>query len=294
MVNPIPNQLPSKEDAITSPTDPIPAKTIATQPRAYGAVNLSVQGGERGTRLKDLGQSGSLKALFPRAHGADFQAVLINTAGGITGGDSFCITAHAEADTQLTLTTQAAERAYRAQPDQVGEVQNRLLIDKGARLNWLPQETILFQGCALSRTLHIDMQEGASLLMVEPLVFGRLAMGETLTDASFNDRIEIRRQGRIAYLDAITLQGDIAAQLARPHVAAGAGAMASLVYIAPDADAQLAPLRALLPETAGVSLIGDDLLLLRMLAADSYLLRQTLIPILNRLTHDTLPRCWMI
>jgi len=243
--------------------------------------------------LKDLRQSGSLKALFPRTSGPDFQAVLVNTAGGITGGDTVEINACATADSHLTLTTQAAERAYRAQPGQTGHLQTRLEVAAGARVNWLPQETILFQGCALRRTLRVDMQADATFLMVEPLVFGRAAMGETLTDASFTDRIEIHREGQLSYLDRVTLQGDIAAQMARPNIANGAGAMASLVYVAADAGAHLAPLRAMLPDTAGASLIGDDLLVLRLLAPDSYLVRQTLIPILNRLTDNNLPRCWM-
>lgn len=243
--------------------------------------------------MKDLRQSGSLKALFPHATGPDFQAVLVNTAGGITGGDTVKINARADAGSHLTLTTQAAERAYRAQPGQTGHLQTRLEVEAGARVNWLPQETILFQGCALRRSLHVEMQADATFLMVEPLVFGRAAMGETLTDASFSDRIEIHREGQLSYFDRVTLQGNIASQMARPNTGNGAGAMASLIYAAADAGAQLAPLRAMLPDTAGASLIGEDLLVLRLLAPDSYLVRQSLIPILNRLTDNNLPRCWM-
>lgn len=293
IVRTTPNQKSHKEAAIAVLVTTIPGQAALRQPRAHGVVNLSVRASERGNTLRDLRQSGSLKALFPRANGPDFQTVLINTAGGITGGDTFSVEARAEVDTRLTLTTQAAERAYRAQPGQIGNLQNRIVIEAGARVNWLPQETILFQGCALARSLRVDMQAGASFLMVEPLIFGRAAMGEILTEASFTDRIEIRRQGQIAYLDALTLQGNIAAQLARPHTAASAGAMVSLVYVAADAGAQVGSLRALLPETAGVSLIRDDLLVLRLLAPDSYLMRQALIPVLNRLTDDNLPRCWM-
>jgi urease accessory protein len=77
-------------------------------------------------------------------------------------------------------------------------------------------------------------------------------------------------------------------------VAAGARALVSVIYVAPDAGGQLAPLRAMLPAQAGASVIGEDLLLLRILAADAHELRLSLIPILNRLTQGTLPRCWMI
>lgn len=283
-----------KEAAITVPGAISSGQTVQNQPRAQGAVNLSVCASDRGTRLKDLRQSGALKLLFPRTGTPDLQSVLINTAGGITGGDSFHIQADAEAETQLTLTTQTAERAYRAQPDQTGHLQTQLSIGQGARLDWLPQETILFQGCALQRSLHIDMAADATLLMAEPLVFGRQAMGEVLSEASFADRIEIRRNGTLTYLDALRFQGNVAAHLARPNIAAGAGAMATVVYVADDAAAYLAPIRALTADTGGASLVHDDLLVLRLLAADSYLLRKTLIPILTLLRNAALPRCWMI
>jgi len=271
-----------------------PAKSTSATPRAHGAVRFTVKTRENGTALKTLRQSGSFRALFPQAFGPDFQTVLINTAGGVTGGDTFNTKATAQSGSKLTITTQAAERAYRAIPGETGRICNHVVIEPGARVNWLPQETILFQGSAIQRSLKVEMTDDASLLMVEPLVFGRKMMGEVLTDASFTDRIEILRQDKIAYLDTIRLRGNIAEQMARPHVAAGASAMASLVYIAKDADARFAAVRSMVGDTGGASMIGDDILNLRLLASDSYLLRKTLIPILNLLTTTTLPRCWMI
>lgn len=266
----------------------------AVQPRARGEVRLSVKRRDGTSVLDDLRQSGSLKSLFPRVHSAAAQAVLVNTAGGITGGDRFAVSARAGAGTDLTVTTQAAERAYRAQPGEIGRLNNRLSVASGARFNWLPQETILFQGCALERTLRVDLAADAQLLLGEPLVFGRAAMGERLTGAHFRDRIEIWRGDDCLFVDAMTLTGDIDAHLARPTIANGAGAMALLVYVAPDAEAQLPKLRAMLPQTAGASLIRGDLLCIRALAPDSYDLRLSLIPILNHLTGDALPKPWMI
>lgn len=220
--------------------------------------------------------------------------VSLNTAGGVTGGDKFSLSAQAGPGTTLTITTQACERAYKAQRGEVGEVRNRLAIAPGARLNWLPQETILFNECALNRCLSVEMTPDSTLLMVEPLVFGRAAMGESLRDAHVRDRIDIGRDGTPLYLDTMALDGDIAAHLARPFVANGAGAMASVIYIAADAMAHLTAVRAELPETAGASLIGDDVLVLRLLARDSFDLRTTLLPVLKRLNLGTIPRCWMI
>ncbi|WP_229666074.1 urease accessory protein UreD [Actibacterium pelagium] len=246
------------------------------------------------TRLDDLRQAGSMKVVFPRASKGSMTAVLVNTAGGVTGGDQFAFEARAGQGTHLTLTTQAAERTYRAQPGEMGQITNRLTLDPGAQVNWLPQETILFQGSSVRRRLNVDMAADARLCLAEPLVFGRAAMGEVLTNATFQDRIEIRREGKPLYLDALSLTGDVAAHLARPNIANGAGAMVTVVYAAPDAVARLDAVRAHLPDTAGASLIQDGLLALRILAADSHDLRTSLVPILTFLSDNTLPRPWMI
>ena len=244
-------------------------------------------------RLKDLHQAGAMKLLFPQGRPHP-EAVMVNTAGGITGGDRFSVWAAALAGGRLTVTTQAAERAYRAQPGETGRMETRLELASGAQLNWLPQETILFEGCCFARSLHVEMAADARFLMVEPVVFGRMAMQEELRDATFRDRVEIHRDGQLIYYDGVDLTGDVAATLDRPAVAAGARAMAALVLAAPDADAWLKPLREMLPATGGVSLVSDGLLVLRLLAEDSFTLRRSLVPILDRLTENGLPRCWRL
>jgi len=263
------------------------------QPRAIGAAMVSAKASRGRSTLSDLRQSGAMKLLFPRPDGEALQAIVINSAGGITGGDVFALNANAEKNAMLSLTTQAAERAYRAQPGQVASVRNSVTVEPGGTLHWLPQETILYDGCALRRSLCVDLAHDASLLLVEPLVFGRAAMGEALHDANFRDRIEITRAGQPLFLDAMTLHGDVTKHLAAAHIAAGAGALATLIYVAPDAEARLARLRAALPDSAGASLIGPDLLVARILAHDSFDLRQSLVPILRDLSGDTLPRSWM-
>lgn len=264
---------------------------VGAQPRARGVARLVAKARAGTSVIRDLHQAGSAKLVFPRA---DFglQAVLVNTAGGITGGDRFDLTFEAEAGTHLTLTTQAAERAYGAQQAETGRLTTHLTVGAGARINWLPQETILFERCRYARAMRIDMAANARLLFVEPLVFGRTAMGETLTDIDFADRVEMYRAGTPLFCDAMNIRGDAVDHLGR--VAGHAAALASVVYIAPDAAAHLDAIRAMLPEAAGASLIGDDLLHIRLLASDSFLLRQTLMPILVRLGETSLPRAWMI
>ena len=161
-------------------------------------------------------------------------------------------------------------------------------------LHWLPQELILFEGARLRRRLRADLASDARLLLVEPVIFGRGAMGEHLNDVGFDDRIEVWREGVPLYVDAVHLTGDLEARMARAALGGGAGAMASLVYVAPDAEAHLPPLREMLPETCGVSLMREDLLILRMLARDSLNLRRSLLPVLDRLSRDTLPTSWRL
>lgn len=263
------------------------------QPRALGALRLSSKIVEGRTLLNALRHSGATKAFFPSVK-PHLEAVILNSAGGITGGDRFTFEAHAGTGSHLVLTTQAAERAYRALPDEKGQMSTRLSVANSARLDWLPQELILFDGCALDRRLDVELDKEARFLMVESMIFGRRAMGEYLTDVRFDDRIRIRRNGRLIYADGANLTGDVSRTLSRAALAGGAGAMASLVYSAPDAANHLAHIRANLPKLAGATLLMGDLLVLRALARDGFDLRRTLLPILDRLTSHRLPRCWRL
>ena len=219
-------------------------------PRSVGEVRVSVRSA-RPTVVSDLRQGGSLRVLFPRSGDASLQAVLVNTAGGMTGGDDLAVSATLGEGSSLTLTTQAAERAYRSEGERPGRVRTRLTVAEGGHVNWLPQETILFEGCNLCRALDVELRPNASAMLVEPFVFGRTAMGEVLTRARFSDRISVRRAGRTVYHDRIAMAGNIARNLRRPGIAGGAGAGASLVFLAPSAQAKVEPVRALLNGSVG-------------------------------------------
>lgn len=266
--------------------------TPATLPRARGTLDLSSKSRGDKSAIDRLRTSGCLRSLFPRRE-SGVEAIVINTSGGLTGGDRLDVAATAGQGSHLTLTTQAAERAYKASSD-IARVETRLEAVAGATLHWLPQELILFEGARLRRRLRIDLAADARLLLVEPVIFGRSAMGERLKDVHFDDRIEVWREGAPIYLDAVRLDGDLEARMQGPALGGGAGAMASLVYVAPDAEAHLPALRALLPDTCGASLMREDLLILRMLARDSLTLRRSLLPVLDRLSRDTLPTSWRL
>lgn len=271
-----------------------PAQMPAAQPRAKGELRLSSKRQADKSALDTLRQSGAYRALFPRSGDRALTSVFVNTAGGLTGGDRMSLSATAGHDSRLTLTSQAAERIYRAQSGTIARVTTDLTIETNARLDWLPQETILFDRSALKRRLNVTMAAGATFLAVEPVVFGRIAMGETLQDSLFHDDLRITRNEELIFADAIRLSGDVESQLAATAVANGARALAIVIYVAPDAEARLPALRALMPGTGGASLIRPDVLFARFLAPDSYLLRRDLIPVLELLHDGPLPKTWTL
>ncbi|MEP2889634.1 urease accessory protein UreD [Tateyamaria sp.] len=268
---------------------PAPAK----QPRAVGVVRLSTKRLGTRTVLGGLYQQGAAKAVFPRAN-RGLTAVLLNTSGGVTGGDNFTNTAQAGEGTHLTLTTQACERAYRAQPGEIGRVSTNLHVQDDATLWWLPQETLVFDGCAFERRLSCDIEGSGRALIVEPLCVGRLAMGEDTVSGLMTDRIDITREGAPLVRDAWRMSGDITAYMQRAACAGGATAIVSLTYVGTDAEAHLAPVRALLPSTGGASLLAADVLVMRLLAPSGYALRKHLLPILDHLTSSEMPLCWRL
>lgn len=268
--------------------------TEAAQPRAQGAVRLGIKKRDGRSVLASLHQRGSLKLLFPRGSGDALTGVLLNTAGGVTGGDRFSVAAEADAGCHLVLTTQAAERAYRAQPGETGRIDTRIVLGTGSRLDWLPQETLLYDGAALSRRLRVEMASDARALLVEPVILGRAAMGETVRDLAFHDRIEITCDGKLLMSDRTRILGDAVERMEGPATGAGCGAWASVVLAAPDAERLLAPARALMPVTGGVSLVRHGLLFARLLAQDGFTLRETMLPLIRLLNGGDLPRTWMI
>lgn len=273
--------------------DLTPLVPLKTQPRAQGAVRLTVKARDGQSVISRLHQQGSLKTLFPRTDETALTAVMLNTAGGITGGDRFDLRVTTEPETSLTLTTQAAERAYRAASGH-GRVCTGIHIGAGSQVSWLPQETLLYDGAALRRSLDVTLESGAKSLLVESLIFGRAAMGETVTDLDLDDHITVRQNGRILFADRNRLRGNATEHLTRNATGQGALAMASLVYTAPGAADLLDAARALLPETGGISQPAPDLLFARILAPDGFALRQALIPLIAHFRHDPLPRPWMI
>lgn len=243
--------------------------------RGDGALELGFKSVEGVTRLAHLFQHDPCRALFPRSEPDDIaQAILITTSGGLAGGDRLRIGIDAAAGTRQLLATQAAEKIYRSDGTRT-EVDIALRVGAGAWIEWLPQETILFEGARLSRRVELDVAAGGSLLAGDMLAFGRAARGERFTEGLLLDRWRLRIEGRLAWADQLRLD-EPAADLAHPAGFDGAGAFGTLLYAGPGAESLLAKLRDLLDGLdlkAGCSLVGGALLV-RMLAPGAEPLRR--------------------
>jgi len=274
-----------------------PASALATQyspkmqrARGEGRVVATVRDGR--TEIAGLYQEGCAKVRLPNTHSNALQAVLMNTAGGLTGGDHICWSVDVGPDARLVLTTPACERVYRSiGGDAV--VENRLTIREGAHVDWLPQETILFEYSRLDRRLEVDLAAGATLTAVEAVLLGRAAMGEVAHHARLRDNWRIRRNGQLIHAEATTISGD-AREREGGSLLAGALAFATVLHVAPDAERRLDAVRALLPETGGASVVGERLTV-RLLAPTGLALRRSLSPIIALLSAaGTLPRLWTL
>lgn len=254
---------------------PLPLKDRDLQ-RFDGAARVAVTGAGGQVRLTDLYQSSPCKAMFPLIDGRPWrEAVLLNTAGGVAGGDRLRYQATASGDACLILTTQAAERVYRAL-DAPGVIETRLEARDAATLEWLPQETILFDGGRLHRTTAIHASGSARILALEWLTFGRAASGEQVRCGAVRDRWRVFRDDRLVWADDLRLDGDIAGLLVRAPLLGGCGAIASLLYLGPDAEDRRDPARVLLadlPCEAGATLV-NGMLLCRFAARRAAALRQ--------------------
>jgi len=265
-----------------------------TLQRARGELHVSFRRRGDATVLADLRQVGCLKARFPRVEpDAWTTAVMLNTSGGIASGDHLRAAFEIANGAQVTIAAQAAERFYRAVPEsEPADVRTRVIVGGGAAAEWLPQETLLFDRCVVDRRLDVELAADASFLGVEALVFGRVAMGEHLEHASLRDQIRIRRCGRLLLRDTVRLDGEVAATLRRRAVAGGARAVATVVHVAPDAEAHLDAVRAVLPLEGGAS-AWNGLLLARILAPTGGGVRRALTAVLGIIRGlRPLPRVW--
>lgn len=262
--------------------------------RSRGGVAIAFKQDTGTTRLADLHEFGGFRAKLPRTHGL-CEAVLINTGGGLLGGDSARFEVSVAKGAAAQVTTQSAERVYRSLgPD--CRIDIALNVASGARLHWLPQETILFNNARLVRTITADIATNATLLMVEATVFGRAAMIETVTAGALHDVWRISRAGTLVYADTVCIKDDVQAALMRSALGAGACAMATVLYVGPNAAERVDGARAALAESAGRAAVSawNGQLVGRFLAHSAEALKSDIARLAIYLSGFALPRVWGI
>ena len=256
-----------------------------------------------GTRLQTLYQHNPMRILFPQAAVGDLPlAAIVNTAGGFVGGDQVAIAAHVGARCRALVTQQAAEKIYRS-TGAVTTIDVNLLAAPGSWLEWLPQETIVFDQACLRRRTCINVTGNGQVLAGEILVFGRAAMAEVFRHGLLREVWEIRRAKRLVWLDALHLEGAMTALMASAAGFAGAGATATAVYVGEDADGLLEKVRDFLPagdHVRSAATVVNGILVIRWLAPRAQDLRREFGVFWTRFRAEVadlpgrLPRLWHI
>lgn len=286
----------SAPDRLTPAVRKVRIPMIANSPlsleRSHGLARLSFRQDGVRTRLERLHQSGSAKAFVHPSH-KGLDVILLNTSGGMTGGDRLSYALSLEAGCRVTAATQTAERAYRSEAG-VAQVSVEHEVGPGAHLDWLPQETILFDGSALDRVTTVRLGPGASCLTLEAVVLGRAAMGEVVRRVSLTDRRQVIRGDVPVLVEPL--------RLADAMLQAGLGVLqdargfASLALVAEGAEARLQSVRSVLdePGVSGGASGFDGRLTVRLMAADGWPMRRQILRVLAVLRDAPLPRVWQM
>lgn len=281
-----------------------PSEAAAGEWAAAGAVAFAFARRHGGTRIAGLRQQAPLRALFPKPAPADLPvAVIVNVGGGLVGGDRIEVRAGVGEGAAGLVTSQAAEKVYRSTGAEC-RVETRLEVGAHGWLEWCPQETILFEQARLRRSLRLEVAPTGRTMLGEILVFGRLAAGERTRRGLVHDRIEVRRDGALIWLDTLRLDGDYAPVFDARAGLDGAQALATFLYVAPDAAGWAEAARERLGHEedgvrAGVTVV-NGLLLLRWLASDPLALRRSFAQFWGGFRSaaaglpPALPRLWQV
>jgi len=280
-----------------------PPPTLISKVEVEGGARVRFGIDQDKTVLKDLYQSDPVRVLFPdNPPGELMIGVLTTTSGGLVGGDKIRIDIEADRHTASMIMAQAAEKIYRS----TGEdclIDISISADNGSWFEWLPQETILHQGARLRRTTRLNLVGDARVLAGEFLVFGRHAMGETLSEGLVRDCWSVCKDERALWSDAFNMEGDLSGIINHPAGLGGARGMANVVYAGPDACERLEMARSFLPTQTNIrtgATVVNDVLLVRWLGSDVFLLRKAFATFWMRFRNqvgqqpEKLPRLWDI
>ena len=252
--------------------------------RAEGSCRIVLGSSQRGTRVMDVYQKSPLRVLFPRTSGERVEeAVLLNTSGGVAGGDRLETNVTATEDASIAITTQAAEKVYRALGESA-QITTNLKVRDAAKLAWLPQQTIVFDRARLSRETQVEVTSGTELLALEWLILGRAAYGERLSVGNIIERWRIVKDRRLVWADSFRVTDEVLPHLGRKALLSDCSALATLVYFGTNLGTPLELVRDLAPSLhchCAATLVGG-LMVGRFAAPNSHDLKTALRSVLQQ------------
>jgi len=268
--------------------------------RAEGSGQIVVSGSDRGTHIVDVFQRAPIRIMFPGSGAtAVEEAVLINTAGGIAGGDRLECDVTALANASIAVTSQAAEKVYRALSEPA-RISTKLKACEAAKLAWLPQETIVFNRARLHRTTEIELFSGAELLALEWLVLGRTAHGEVVVGGDITDSWRVKKDGRLIWADSFRVTDEMFPHLHRRALLANCTAIATMIYFGRSLEKRLEFLRGItrsLGCDCAATLVGG-LIVVRFAANESSTLKLAVRTFLDQFSRELgsgpfrVPKMW--
>src|SRR5215468_2598241 len=269
---------------------PLDVRDVDLQ-RASGAGRIVLAGEGTGARIADIYQKFPISLMLPKIDDRPCkEVVIINSSGGVVGGDRLEIEVVALNRASVSVTTQAAEKIYRAL-DRPARISTKLKASESARLAWLPQETIVFNGARIARQTEIDLCSGAEIIALEWLVLGRIESGEEVLGGYVLDSWRIRLDGRLVWADGFLVADEMFAHLHRRALLSRWKAIGTLIYFGPCLDVRLGILReiaASLDCRCAATIVGA-IIVVRVAAEASVDLKQGLRSLLDRFSLELEP-----
>ncbi len=263
--------------------------------RSHGAARLAFANRNNRNSIVERYASAPVRILTPSIQGGIPEAVLANTSGGIAGGDTSHVDILVAQNAQALVTGQAAEKIYRS-IDMPASIRTVIKIEDDSTLEYLPQESILFDGAKLNRAVNISLGARSCLLLSEMFVLGRWAMNEDFTRGIFLDRWSIDVAGQPIWREGLRVEGGLSS-LSSSLGFANARALATIFYAGANAAEVLGLARDVIGPMGGATIVRG-MLVVRMLGNEAGMLKQQLGEIISIIRAAALgrpaevPRVW--
>ena len=238
-------------------------------------------------------QSGSAKLMLPNTYSDMMEAVILNTSGGMTDGDSLNIDVVVE-DCALAMTTQTAERVYRSGGTRPAKVKINLSVSDTADLHWLPQETIVFNDSKFDRTLTINLSSCSNCVVAETIVLGREAMGENISACKLIDNWRVFRDGKLFHAEALRLSDEVSKIITAPAGGNGARLLSTILYIGDHLEQIADRVSDVIKHSLSNCAMScwNDRLIIRLVSAHSASARKDIEKLLLSIREQPMPRVW--